>query len=279
MLLIESSTTRAGEPHERICGHALTTLRASGVRFLMGGAFALTHHTGIVRTTKDLDLFVAPSDVERTLACFDRLDFETELPFPHWLAKARLGPFFVDVIFSSGNGVARVDDEWFQYASDTSLYGVPVGVVPAEELVWSKAFVMERERYDGADVAHLLRHRGLDMDWPRVLRRFGSYRAVLLSHLVLFHFTYSDAARYLPDGLLEELMDGLRLTTGPDDGPPVCRGALLTRQQFLTDIWDTGYEDGRLVDRTMSEADIERWTAAIEVSGRQRGPRGRHGDL
>jgi hypothetical protein len=278
MLLIESSTTRAGEPHERICEHALKTLRASGVRFLVGGSFAVTHHTGIVRTTKDLDLFVAPSDVERTLACFDRLDFETEVPFPHWLAKARLGPFFVDVIFSSGNGVAVVDDEWFQYASDTSLYGVPVGVVPAEELLWSKALVMERERYDGADVAHLLRHCGLDLDWARVLRRFGSYRAVLVSHLVLFHFIYSDAARYLPGPLLEELMHGLRARSS-NEGAPVCRGTLLSRQQFLTDVWDTGYDDGRLVDRTMSEADIERWTAAIDVSGRQARRRARTDDL
>ena len=26
-----------------------------------------------------------------------------------------------------------------------------------EESLWQKAFIMERERYDGADVAHLLR--------------------------------------------------------------------------------------------------------------------------
>jgi hypothetical protein len=30
-------------------------------------------------------------------------------------------------------------------------YDVPVIFCPPEEMIWSKAFVMERERYDGAD--------------------------------------------------------------------------------------------------------------------------------
>ena len=34
---------------------------------------------------------------------------------------------------------------------------MPGPLIPAEEMIWSKAFIMERERYDGADVAHILR--------------------------------------------------------------------------------------------------------------------------
>ena len=63
---------------------------------------------------------------------------------------------------------------------------------PLEELVWSKAFVQERERFDGADVLHLLRDAGRDIDWPRLVARFGDYWPVLLSHLVSFHFVYPD---------------------------------------------------------------------------------------
>ena len=61
---------------------------------------------------------------------------------------------------------------------------VPVRLIPAEEMIWSKAFVMERERYDGADVAHILRACAETLDWPRLLQRFDGHWRVLLQHLV-----------------------------------------------------------------------------------------------
>ena len=67
---------------------------------------------------------------------------------------------------------------------------VPVHLVAAEEMIWSKAFVMERERYDGADITHILRKSGATLDWVRLLRRFDLHAALLLSHLVLFQFVY-----------------------------------------------------------------------------------------
>ena len=94
------------------------------------------------------------------------------------------------MIYCSGNGVAEVDDEWFSFAADGEILGVPVRLCPAEEMIWSKAYVQERERFDGADIAHLIRCRGKSMDWDRLLRRFGDHWRVLFSHLVLFGFIY-----------------------------------------------------------------------------------------
>ena len=104
----------------------------------------------------------------------------------------------MDLIFSSGNGVARVDADWFRHAADVVLYGIPVKLSPIEELIWSKSFVMERERFDGADVTHLLRARGHVIDWPRLIARYGDYQLVLAAHLLLFRFAYSDADRLIP---------------------------------------------------------------------------------
>ena len=67
-----------------------------------------------------------------------------------------------------------------------------VRLSPAEEMIWSKAFIQERERFDGADVMHLLREIGPSLDWPRLLMRFGDYWRVLLSHLIMFGFVYPD---------------------------------------------------------------------------------------
>ena len=248
---------------------ALHSLRRSGIDFLVGGAYALERYTGISRDTKDLDVFVRPEDCERVLAAFAESGFDTELTFPHWLGKARAGSEMVDVIFSSGNGCARVDDEWFQHGVTDEVMGVPVRLIPVEEMIWSKGLIMERERFDGADVIHLLRARGAGLDWSRVLRRFGSRWRVLLSHLILFGFVYPGHRDVIPTGVMRELTARLERETGTaaiegDDGR-ACHGTLLSRQQYLVDVDHWGYRDARLgPEGTMTEADVAIWTAAIE---------------
>ena len=67
-------------------------------------------------------------------------------------------------------------------------------------------FVMERERFDGADVTHLLRARGHVIDWPRLIARFGDYQMVLAAHLLLFRFAYSDADRLIPEWVFDQVL-------------------------------------------------------------------------
>jgi hypothetical protein len=176
----------------------METLRDGEIPFLVGGAYAFTPFTGIPRSTKDFDVFVAKDDITRALAVLRAGGFDTELTFPHWLGKAFQGRDFVDLIFSSGNGVAPVDHNWFDHAPRGEVLGVDVLLAPAEEMLWSKAFVMERERYDGGDVIHLLRARAEQLDWPRVLERFGPYWRVLLSYLLLFGFVYPGERTRVP---------------------------------------------------------------------------------
>ncbi len=87
----------------------MQTLDAGGVPFLVGGAFALAHFTGIERETKDLDLFIRRRDYERVAQLLTAQGHTTELAFPHWLAKVYCGKHFIDLIFNSGNGVSPVD--------------------------------------------------------------------------------------------------------------------------------------------------------------------------
>ena len=100
----------------RCCTRALTEMSLSGIPFLIGGTYALRRYTFTERHTKDLDVFVMPADVHRVLDFFRALGRPTELPFPHWLGKVFVDGFLMDVIFSSGNGVSRVDEAWFEYA-------------------------------------------------------------------------------------------------------------------------------------------------------------------
>ena len=242
----------------------LTLLETSGIPFLVGGTFAFARHTNIDRPTKDLDIFVRPSDLKRTLSLFGDNGYETELTFPHWLAKISRGLWVIDLIFSSGNGIARVDDEWFAHAVEGVVLGKRLLLCPPEELIWSKAFVLERERYDGADVAHLLREAGRDIDWRRLLTRFGARWPVLFSHLTLFYFIYPDQRDVVPAGLMEELAGRLtRLRVEPENN--VCFGTLLSREQYLPDLERHRYLDARVNPYgSLTPDEVRTWTEAIE---------------
>jgi hypothetical protein len=265
-----NSTASRGMPECALYGQALVRLVEARIPFLVGGAFAIERYTGIARNTKDLDVFLHARDIDRVLAAVDGLGCRTDLTFPHWLAKAFTEEGVIDFIFSSGNGVARVDDGWFDHAVDATLFDLPVKLCPPEETIWSKALIMERERYDGADIAHLFRALGPGLDWPRLLRRFGPHWRVLLSHIVLFGFIYPGERWRIPPAVVRELTARLAAETdapGREDDR-LCYGTLLSRAQYLPDVTQWGYRDARLAPRgSMTAADVERWTRGIEADG------------
>jgi hypothetical protein len=243
-------------------------LGQAAIPFLVGGAYAFERYTGIARHTKDFDLFLHPRDVERTLALLAADGCESSLPFPHWLAKVQCGDDVVDLIFSSGNGVALVDDDWFRHGVDEVVLDVPVRLIAPEEMIWSKAFVMERERYDGADVAHVLRACAETLDWPRLLRRFGPHWRILLQHLVLFGFVYPCERTRVPAAVVRELMGRLDAELTRPAAERVCQGTLVSRAQYLVDVEQWGYADPRLApEGNMTEAERARWTAGIAEDG------------
>jgi len=245
---------------------ALRVLADANVPFLVGGAFAHACYTGIRRSTKDLDLFIRREDYERIQALAEAEGWRAELTFPHWLAKVYAGEDFIDLIFNSGNGVTPVDERWFRGNSQAEVLGVPVLVANLEDSFVSKAFIMERERYDGADIAHLLQVNAESIDWPGLLERFGPNWRVLLAHLTLFGFIYPGERHRIPRWVMETLMARLatEVRQPPEQDPHVCAGTLLSREQYLHDVEQLGYVDGRLTPAsTMTPEDVERWTEAI----------------
>ncbi|MEW5743947.1 MAG: hypothetical protein AB1805_00715 [Nitrospirota bacterium] len=230
---------------------ALTMANKSKVPYLVGGAYALKSYTGISRDTKDLDLFARPGEVEALLKVFSSEGYETEITSEYWLGKIFFGNYFIDVIFNSGNGTSVVDDEWFAFAGDDEILGIPVRICPAEEIIVQKAFIKERERYDGADVAHLLRALAERLDWDRLLRRFEPHWQVLLVHLILFGFIYPSERHRIPRRILRELLDRQEHElSAPPDGQRICRGPFLSRTQYRIDIECWGYKDPVQLVRT-----------------------------
>jgi hypothetical protein len=248
---------------------ALGVLEKAGIPVLVGGAYAFACYTGIARHTKDLDIFVRPADVERTLAALQAAGYRTELTFPHWIGKAFKDDDFVDVIFSSSNGISTVTDEWFDHAVEDEMYGIPVKLCPPEEILWTKIYIMERERYDGADVAHLLRAKAEQLDWSRLLRHVGEHWRLLLSHLILFGFIYPGERSRIPAPVMRDLLR--RLDAELDSNHAEARllqGAFISRAQYLHDLEEWGYRDARLQPAgPLNEEEIARWTAGIAIDG------------
>ncbi|MDP3761854.1 MAG: nucleotidyltransferase [Ramlibacter sp.] len=270
---MSSAATLAPSLEDEVAPHtaafyrrALRVLVDAHVPFLVGGAFAHACFTGIRRSTKDLDLFIRREDYDRVAALAQAEGWRSDIPYPHWLAKVYAGEDFIDLIFNSGNGVTPVDELWFRNNAQAEVLGVPVRLANMEDGFLSKAFIMERERYDGADIAHLLQANAEQLDWSGLVQRFGRHWRVLLAHLTLFGYIYPGerhrVPRWVMDQLLARLADETRRPPAVD--PHVCAGTLLSREQYLHDVERLGYVDGRLTPAsTMTPDDVAVWTEAI----------------
>lgn len=245
---------------------ALDLLSAGGIECLVAGAFALRAYTGIERDTKDFDLMLRPRDVAAALEVFRRAGLRADYAFSHWLAKVHFGEYFIDLIYRAGNGLCEVDDSWFNHGHATELFARTVALCPPEEIIWQKAYIMERERFDGADILHLVRHSAASLDWKRLMERFGPDYRVLLSHLIVFGFVYPTERECIPRSVMEHLLQKLWQELGSNEsGERVCRGTFLSRAQYLADVERWGYADARLAGRAAITAEeLAHWTNAID---------------
>ncbi len=147
-----------------------------------------------MRATKDLDIFCKAGDYPRILSHFRQLGYSISIEDERWLAKVHCGELFFDVIFASSNGSMPVGDEWFENAPEIELFGIPVRVLGATEVVWSKRFIQDRCRYDGADIAHTILKRHDEIDWRRLLGYMEMHWEVLLMHVLNFRWIYRPSA-------------------------------------------------------------------------------------
>lgn len=224
---------------------AIHTAKQSEVEFLIGGAYAFRCYTGIVRNTKDLDFFIRHTDLDRFLRQFLANGFLVEITEPQWLAKARKGDLFVDVIYGSMSEVTKVDDRWFERSNRRTILGHVVDICPVEEMIWSKAFVLERDRFDGADISHLLLKCSDEIDWDYLIERFGPNWQMLLMHVVLFRFVYPSRTNLIPDRVIRTLVDRFASESAHNHDRGVCRGTLVAPSQYKIDVQQWGFKDAR----------------------------------
>jgi len=234
---------RIPEEQESLYREVLIVLEENKIPYAVAGAFALQMHTGICRYTKDLDVFLRSEEVPETLRRLKVQGFECEICDPVWLAKAHRGEFFVDLITGMSNAALVVDMSWIQLAHPALIVGVPTRVLAPEELLASKLFVTRRERFDGADIAHIVYGTKGNLDWHRILRRVGEHWEVLFWALTLFHYVYPAHSDYVPRWLWLELTGRfLNEVQNPDPNAPF-RGSLIDENMFAIDLKEWGLEN------------------------------------
>jgi len=231
------------EDQKTLFREVLTVMKEHRVPHAVSGAFALQQHTGIWRYTKDLDLFLTAEDVQPALDLLRQHKYVCEILDPVWLAKAHRDEFYVDLITGMSNGVLVVEPSWLERAQSAMVIGVETRVLAPEELICSKLFVTRRERFDGADVAHVIFRTKGKLDWERIQAIVGEHWEILLWALVLYRYVYPAQSDYVPFRLWQDLLTRYMNLVSKNDPKAKFRGSLIDENMFAIDVREWGLED------------------------------------
>ena len=229
---------------EAFYSEVLELMARSEIPFLVSGTYALASYTGIDRPTKDVDVFAKAGDALKMLSFFKDNGFDVEIVDERWLARITRGKLFVDIIYNMPTVTTHVTDEWFEGAPETELFGAKVRLVPPTQFIWSKIFVQDHHRYDGADVVHMILRRHKEINWEQLLSHMELYWEVLLIALLNFRFIYPSERDVVPKWLMDELLERLRDQAdvkGP--GKRVCRGRIFSPRDYAIDVDQWGFSE------------------------------------
>jgi hypothetical protein len=198
--------------------------RRAGVRFAFGGAFATAVYTGELRNTKDFDFYITLQDRPAMIGAitraglhdhYDQLHYDRE-----WIYRASAGDVIVDAIWAMANQRAPVDEHWLTAGPEVSIQGERLHAIPIEELIWSKLYVLQRDRTDWGDVFNLIAARAGEIDWNHLLDRLADDAQLLAAALSLFGWLTPNRARDIPKQVWLQL--GLTRPE-PSDDPELTR--------------------------------------------------------
>lgn len=205
--------------------------RRAKVPFAFGGAFATAVYTGDLRNTKDFDFYVLPEHRQTMIEAITRAglqDHFDRLPYDRgWIYRASEGDVLVDAIWAMANQRAQVDPIWLSRGPLVRLGGEEIRAIPVEELIWSKLYVLQRERADWTDVLNLVAAQATSIDWPHLLRRLSEDAPLLAGALSVFGWLDPVRAQDLPSNVWSRLGLGRPGLEDADTDPHRRRADLL----------------------------------------------------
>jgi hypothetical protein len=174
-----------------------------GYPFALGGGLAFSAYSGRWRNTKDLDLFILPEDRQAMIDLVTELGFEDYFAQKEydrsWIYRAHKEGVIVDLIWSMPNHRMDVDHAWLECGPDVRIHDALVRILPSEELLWSKLFVLQKDRCDWPDLLNILHGAGDRMDWGHLLDRVGEDVPVLRGLMSVYGWMCPKRALAMPE--------------------------------------------------------------------------------
>lgn len=187
--------------YKRVLGRA----KRSKAPFAIGGGLAVGIYTGIGRYTKDLDLYILPEHrdwaIDLVTQCGMSDYFETKPYDREWIYRACKGDAIVDSIWAMANQRAVVDEDWLDRGPRISIFDQEFRVIPVEELIWSKLYVLQRDRCDWPDILNLISATGSHLDWNHLMSRIGDDLPLMKGLISVFSWISPERAAQLPVGI------------------------------------------------------------------------------
>jgi hypothetical protein len=210
---------RLGDREWSVYRRVIAEAQQRAIPFAIGGGLAAMSYAGRWRDTKDIDFYVTPQHKDEmisvALGCGMRDYYEREPYDRKWIFRTYTDDIIVDVMWAMANQRAPVDLGWFHGPTITAG-GLSFGLLGLEEEIWSKLYVLQRDRCDWPDVFNMLAH-GPDLDWHRLITRVGPDKRLFAGLLAAFSWLCpSAAARRVPDWLWTDLV----LTIPPPELDP-----------------------------------------------------------
>jgi hypothetical protein len=193
----------------RIYKRAIRAVRDANIPFLLGGGFALATFTGRWRDTKDIDFYVMPQARQAAIQALKRAGFSDYIAIRAydrgWIYRSVRSDVIVDIIWSMANRRARVDKTWFARAQPIMVRGEQVNVVPMEEFIWCKLYILQRDHCDWTDIFNLLYSSGPKVNWQHLIERLQNDTALLKAVLLVYCWLCPGRALQLPSALWQLL--------------------------------------------------------------------------
>ena len=198
---------------------------AEGLEFALGGGLAIGLYTGKPRNTKDLDIYINPSDRDRVVQMMTDcglLDYFDKKPYDRaWIYRGYQDDTIVDAIWAMANKRTTVDDIWLKDGAMIKMFDKHIRVIPAEELIWSKLYVMQRDRCDWPDIINVICACGPYLNWGHLTSRLAEDLPLLRGVLSVVSWISPKEALSIPRRVWESMgLPTPRIERDPEGRPP-----------------------------------------------------------
>jgi hypothetical protein len=221
----------------RAYAQIIRAAEARQVPIAVGGGLAFSAYAQRWRSTKDIDFYILHKHVEEMIDIVRGggfQDYYEQLPYDRrWIYRAHRDGIIVDLIWSMANYLTETDIGWLTGGAELQIRGTTVKLLPIEELIWAKLYVLQRDRCDWPDLLNLIYMRAAQVDWDRLLARIGKDLRLLGGMLNVFAWLCPDHAHAVPEWVWQRV--GLLPPTEhePACGPNVGRVTLLDRRAWF----------------------------------------------